>query len=267
MPAPLQPIPTGALERLSQVIGEAFTGSVVDGLLQQARIPIDRTHSTKWRRVLASLEAEQSRTSTSAAALKFVTLCAEPARCIGNTDGHRSFCDDLNEALAFGGWQVSADGGLTQRTQARTLDETTQRARRLRDEVSRRGGHAAVFRYCNAELLAGDCYTAVFETLKGLCDRLRSLSGIDEDGHRLIAAALEGDSPLLVINAYSTATQKNEQRGVANLIKGVYSAFRSTSAHEPRIIWTISEANALDLLGTLSLIHRRLDGAVRVPRR
>jgi uncharacterized protein (TIGR02391 family) len=45
-------------------------------------------------------------------------------------------------------------------------------------------------------------------------------------------------------------------------MRGVFSAFRNPEAHEPKVHWHVSEADALDLLSALSLIHRRLDSAV-----
>jgi uncharacterized protein (TIGR02391 family) len=48
-----------------------------------------------------------------------------------------------------------------------------------------------------------------------------------------------------------------------NLIKGLFGAFRNTTAHAPKIHWNITEQDALDILTTISLVHRRLDSAVR----
>jgi len=42
----------------------------------------------------------------------------------------------------------------------------------------------------------------------------------------------------------------------------VFSAFRNPGAHQPKLAWHVAEADALDLLCTLSLVHRRLDKAV-----
>lgn len=41
--------------------------------------------------------------------------------------------------------------------------------------------------------------------------------------------------------------------------------FRNTTAHAPKIHWPINEQDALDILTLASLLHRRLDGAVRTP--
>ena len=83
------------------------------------------------------------------------------------------------------------------------------------------------------------------------------------DGSDLVDAALGGSAPLLAINSLQTETERSEQRGFTNLIKGVFGTFRNVTAHTPRVCWAVKELDALDLLSTLSYIHRRLDTAVR----
>jgi Protein of unknown function (Hypoth_ymh) len=58
-----------------------------------------------------------------------------------------------------------------------------------------------------------------------------------------------------------TDAERNEQRGLANILKGIFSAFRNPAAHEPRIVWHVRAQDALDLLTMISLVHRRLDEA------
>jgi len=48
-----------------------------------------------------------------------------------------------------------------------------------------------------------------------------------------------------------------------NLLKGLFGSFRNTTAHAPKITWTIEEIDALDILSMVSLVHRRLDKAVQ----
>jgi len=57
--------------------------------------------------------------------------------------------------------------------------------------------------------------------------------------------------------------QWSEHRGLMNIMKGVFSAFRNPTAHEPKVSWHVTEQDALDLLTLASLLHRRLDAAVR----
>lgn len=81
---------------------------------------------------------------------------------------------------------------------------------------------------------------------------MRQLTGVDADGYGLVESAMTGGSPKLRINALQTRTQRDEQLGVANLAEGLFSAFRNPAAHEARIEWTITEQDALDVLGTLN---------------
>jgi uncharacterized protein (TIGR02391 family) len=55
----------------------------------------------------------------------------------------------------------------------------------------------------------------------------------------------------------------DEHAGLMNLLKGLFGAFRNTTAHAPRIKWVIKEQDAFDMLTLASLLHRRLDVAVK----
>jgi len=66
----------------------------------------------------------------------------------------------------------------------------------------------------------------------------------------------------VALNSLRTETEQSEQKGLANLMIGLYGTFRNPAGHAPKIRWHVDEADALDLLTTLSLVHRRLDKAV-----
>ena len=67
--------------------------------------------------------------------------------------------------------------------------------------------------------------------------------------------------PLLAINPLVTDTDKGEQRGFANLLVGLFGVIRNPLAHNPRAEWEMNEQDALDVLTTASLVHRKLDRA------
>ena len=48
-----------------------------------------------------------------------------------------------------------------------------------------------------------------------------------------------------------------------NLLKGLYGTIRNPMAHDPRVEWDMNEQDALDILTTISLVHRKLDQAYR----
>ncbi len=72
------------------------------------------------------------------------------------------------------------------------------------------------------------------------------------------------NAPVLIINDLRTETEKSEQKGFANLLKGFFGMFRNTIAHEPKIKWKIEEYDALDVMTLASLFHRRLDNSTKI---
>jgi uncharacterized protein (TIGR02391 family) len=250
-----------AIKSISSVFGEMFTGSTIDELLRAARIPIPDV-STKWRRIHAALLQEQERSGSRNCTLILVTQAIKPQRWVGNQSGFESLRADLNGVLAFNGIEIGRDGQLRNRKVATTLDEAVATSRRLRDEMVRRGGHAEVFKYCSRELVADDCFNAVFEAIKGLAQRIRAMADVDLDGRALIEHAFSASRPVIAFNSLRTVTERNEQSGLLNIMTGIFGAFRNPSAHQPKLSWHVAENDALDLLSTLSLIHRRLDTAV-----
>jgi uncharacterized protein (TIGR02391 family) len=124
-----------------------------------------------------------------------------------------------------------------------------------------RGVHPDVLRFCRAELVADNYFHAVLEATKSIADKLRSKTGLTDDGADLVDKALSGNPPLVAINSLGTKSERSEQSGFANLIKGTFGMFRNPVAHEARILWNMSKEDAEDLLTLASLIHRRLDNA------
>lgn len=262
----LAPIPPAIIEQLARAVGDTtggFTGTEIARLLLECHIP-DPGDMTKWKRLEAALRDEQARTASANCVVTLATAALQPIRWMRNPQGFDEMRRRVNYALAFCGIEIGADGEARRRGVARTHDQATVISRRMKDKLQERSGHSEVFRYCTAELVADDCFGAVFEGVKGLAERVRQMTGLDDDGHDLVKRALEGAVPMVAFNSLQTDTERNEQRGLANVMKGIFSAFRNPAAHEPKVQWHIAEDDALDLLSMLSLLHRRLDRAAVV---
>ena len=156
---------------------------------------------------------------------------------------------------------VQEDGKLIRAKFAKTISEAEGRAQKLTAKLQARKVHADVLIFCKAELLADNYFHAVLEAVKSVADKLRAKTGLSDDGGTLIDRALLGDLPILIINAHQTFSEKSEQKGFANIIKGTFGMFRNPMAHEAKIKWEITEEDAIDLLSLVSLIHRKLDKA------
>jgi uncharacterized protein (TIGR02391 family) len=156
------------------------------------------------------------------------------------------------------------DGRLQRVPQARTLSEAEERADHLRARLRARGVHADVLRFCRAELVQRNYFHAVLEASKSVSAKIRERTGLTADGVELAdqAFALKTGMPPLAFNSLRTPSEQSAHKGYANFVRGVVGAFRNPTAHEPKVEFPVSEEDALDMLATISMVHRRLDQAV-----
>ncbi len=250
------------IEAIAKALGDTDCGlsnTEIDTLLQQARIQDEHGPGTKWRRLRMNMWNQQIRDGHRLSVLAFIRKAMKPARYISNPEKFAIMKDNLNIALAFCGLIVDSAGNLALANKVHTLAEADARAKELREDMSLRKVHEDVLLFCKSEYLSDDYFHAVQEAVKSIFDKLRKLSGVDKDGSELIDVCFCGQSPMLFINAYATETERMEQRGFSNLLKGVYGTFRNPTAHEARIKWSMPKEDAEDILSIVSLVHRKLD--------
>lgn len=265
--APLPKLNDGIIEQISNLIGDTqtgLTGTKIGKVL--ARVGIDDLEPTitKRTRLFKALKGKQERDGCSNNVLAFVQEVMTPVHFVSNPDLFEFWREHLNEILAFAGYRLKKSGEMETVNQVDNLDEAQQRSNRLRAELSKRKVHHQVMRYCGSELLQENYFHAVFESVKGIADSIREKTGLSEDGASLVDLAFNIDQPYIALNTLRTETEKSEQRGFINLLKGTFGMFRNVTAHAPKIKWPISEEDAFDLLTLVSLIHKKLDQAAVV---
>lgn len=122
--------------------------------------------------------------------------------------------------------------------------------------------------YCTEEILEKNAFHASLEATKSVADRLRRMTGQHLDGTRLVDAVLtagQSGTPSVAINAHSAPSEIDEQKGFANIVRGLFSMFRNPVAHDPRVTRKVSDDDLLEVLTTVPMIHRRLDIATVTP--
>jgi len=266
MPA-IPKIDENHLEAMCAIIADTssgLTGSEIGRLLSRSRIEDPEPAITKRRRLFAALQAKQTKDGCANNVVAFIHTFMEPVRFVAMPQEFERFRTELNEVLAFSGLNISEDGKLKLVMQARTLTEAQERASRLKSELMRRKMHPDVLQFCKAELLQENYFHAVFEATKSVAQKIRDKTGLTGDGAEIVDKAFGISTPLLAINTLRTETEQTEQKGFANLLKGMFGTFRNPTAHAPKIYWPMKEEDALDLLSMVSYFHRRLDAAVSV---
>lgn len=258
------PIDGSVLEGLSKVLGDTtngLSGTEIQKFLKETNIADIDPSNTKWRRLYNAFATFQNKHGLSNNILTFITTSINPARYIGRHNEFENLRYELNKRLSFIGMELLATGKLTSTQSTKTISEAEQKANRLKSKLELRNAHPLIFHYCKSELLVENYFHVVFEAVKSVAETIRLKTGLSEDGGALVDKAFSITNPLIKINDLTSETKESEHKGFANLIKGVFGMFRNTTAHAPKIIWEISEEDALDILSTISLIHRRLNAS------
>lgn len=256
------PIEGSVLEGIAKTLGDTnngLTGTEISKFLQEVNIPDIDPLNSKWKRLYNAFVDFQNKKQFSNNILKFINKSMAPSRFVGKYEQFEFLRAELNKRIAFIGLELSERGKFIKTQNALTITEAEQRANKLKSKLEQRNIHPTIYQYCKAELLAENYFHTVFEATKSIAETIRQRTGLKEDGAELVDKAFSIKNPLIQINDLSTETKESEHKGFANLIKGVFGMFRNTTAHSAKIIWEINESDALDILSTISLIHRRLN--------
>lgn len=252
------------IDQLSRILADSATHAELTQLLHACRID-EAGPGSKAERILAALVARQTKDKCGNNVGAFLQAILDPARFTSMPQRYEELLDRTNQVLAFSGLQIGNDGRLKAVSAAATLDEAQQRASALRAALAARRVHPDVLVFCRAELLKRNYFHAVLEATKSVAEKVRTRTGLSADGADLIDAAFGGSTPKLALSSLQTESEKSEQRGFVNLLKGLFGMFRNVTAHAPKITWPIAEQDALDLLTFVSYAHRRIDAAARTP--
>lgn len=265
---PVSSFDLAVLESIANVLGDTqrgFTGTEIGNLLSECHIPDLSLATTKRIRLFEALNHKQALDKCGNIIVAFLHHSMNPARHYDSREWFEETREKLNQVLAFSGYQLGENGKLRQTAVAQSHAEAAARASKLRESLLSRKVHLDVLHYCREELLVDNYFHAIFEATKSVAEKIRQRTGLTQDGADLIDQAFSFKSaiPYLALNTLQTESEQSEQKGFINLLKGLFGTFRNTTAHAPKITWKVDEQDALDILSLVSLVHRRLDAAVR----
>lgn len=261
----IQPFNEEHLEAISRILADAntgLTGSEIGYNLIKCDIRDVDPKNTKWIRLYNAFIEEQNKKQYGNHVVAFIHKSMRPVTHTNSPGYFETKRSELNKVLSFSGLYLREDGRIAKTEIAKTIKEAEERANRLETKLRDRDVHQDVLPFCNAELLQENYFHAVLEACKSVANKIRSISGLSSDGARLADEDFsfnKENKPLLTINNFTSATEKSEQLGFLNLLKGLFGTFRNPTAHAEKIYWPIDEQEALDILSLVSLIHRKLD--------
>lgn len=254
------------LESLAKVLGATnggFSGTQIEGLLSETGFPDPSAGDTKWKRLYQAFVEKQSIDRCANNIGLFIEHSMSPVRHYDRQEWYSDTKYKLNQILGFSGIELKDNGKLKAVNRVQTISESKARASKLKEALLSRNVHPDVLLFCREELLVDNYFHSVFEATKSVAEKIRRKTGLTSDGAVLIDEAFSFNNkiPHLALSTLQTDSEQSEQKGFSNLLKGLFGTFRNTTAHAPKITWSIQEQDALDILSMVSLVHRRLDGA------
>lgn len=248
------------ITQISHLLGDrVMTGSEITRVLTRLGISDNSGESTKWRRLEYAFTARQNCDHSGNAILRFIKEVLAPVNYVQKQQDFEEYRSELNGILSFRGIQYRTDGQFEKVSAAKTISDAQRRTQSILFKLRQRGVHGRIIQYCNEELLKENYFHAVLEATKSLAEQVRQMTNLTEDGSPLYDKVFSTSSPYLILNRLQTESEKNQQKGFCMMIKGINSMVRNVTAHTPKIKWIIDEDEAVDILMTISFLHKNLD--------
>lgn len=249
---------------LAKAIGETkngISGTEISALLHELKMNDNSGESTKWKRLDFAFRHSLVQFGAPRRVITFITKVMEPVNYTSNSELFETRQRMINDVLIHVGLRVNDKGEVATSQKADTLSEAARLTDTVREELTRRGTHPRVLKYCEEEIFRYGYFHAILESAKSVFDMLRRMTGLDQDGAALADTALSVKSGKLRINSLATDTERSEQNGFNSLVKAVAWMYRNPTAHDPRLSRSISDTELYEALTLFSMIHRRLDEA------
>lgn len=74
--------------------------------------------------------------------------------------------------------------------------------------------------------------SAILDAMHLLTDTIRNKTGLEGDGSSLIGQAFGGNNPKIQLNKLQTDSEKNVQKGIQDILRGLYTAIRNPRSHD-----------------------------------
>lgn len=262
----ITPFDAQKLEAACRILADTergLTGSNIGYILADCKVEDVSSKMTKWKRLFNALAEAQNKHQVGNHLIMFINRALDPVKYARDKEAFEWRRNELNVVLSFSGFSVREDGKVIRTPAETTLKGARARAGALRSTIEDRGAHPEIFKYCKAELLDENYFHAVLEAIKGVGERIRIMSGLSSDGAELVNTAFSVKTPILALNELSTDTELSEQKGFSNMLVGLFGAIRNPTAHAPKLVWPMTEQDALDIFSMVSFVHRKLDNAKR----
>jgi uncharacterized protein (TIGR02391 family) len=97
---------------------------------------------------------------------------------------------------------------------------------------------------------------AISDAIHLLTETIREKTGLEGDGSNLVGQAFGGDNPKIQLNKLQTESEKNIQKGIQEILKGLYTAIRNPRSHDKQ---TDAKEDADSIIYFINYLLRIID--------
>lgn len=251
-----------ALQNFANVLAGILTHNNITNMLALCNIP-QAGGMNKPDRIYYAFKNIQNRSGCGNNVIDFIQKTITPKRY----DNNIQFEADrtaINEKLLYEGYEINERGEILLCKKAQTITEAKERSQKIKTKIRGMNIHHEITKYCEEEWLNEDYFHAMEEVAKSVFDRMRQMTGIQQDGASLASACFSiGQSgiPVLALNRLETVSEQSEQKGFMNFCIGFYGLYRNPKAHNARVNEEVRLSQFAEVLVVASIIHDRLDHA------
>lgn len=250
------------LQNLSKKLSDLISGSSITRLFQVNGMVCDlSTTETKYKRIFNAFAYELSVRKSDQKIIRFIENIFDLSHYGQDLSRFKNDRESVNSVLIYMGCLIDDSGKIISTKKPTNIDEAASRLNNLKNELEKRNIHFKVMKYCSVEYLANDYFHACFEAIKGLYKEIKELVNLDSDGENLIDRVFSKEKPLICINNYQTASERNEFFGFKNLLLFLHKSIRNFEAHETRLNNDLELEMVLDLFVCVSIAYKYLDRA------
>ncbi len=251
-----------ALQNFAGVLACILTHSKITDMLVLCNIP-QAEGTNKPDRIYYAFRNIQNQSGCGNNVIDFIQKTITPKRY----DDIKQFETDraaINEKLLYEGYEINERGEFLQCKKAQTITEAKERSQKIKTKIRGMKIHSEITKYCDEEWLNEDYFHAMEEVAKSVFDRMRQMTGIQQDGAALVNACFalgQSGIPVLALNRLETVSEQSEQKGFMNFCIGFYGLYRNPKAHNARVNEDVRLEQFAEVLVVASIIHERLDHA------
>lgn len=253
-----RPITGMTLEEIAREIGDTYSGSQLPRFLRDSGIPQHfippEVEGSKWAYVLNILEALHDGGSAARRTLReFIGSWLQGRH---HTAPPPEIRERIVSLLGAQGWRV---GDQQRLVVGERTGEIVGTSTPLGQDARVAALHPEIRLVVDRYLKSGHPAVAIFEAFKAINQRVRTITGLELDGSKLMGEAFSDSSPPIALADLSTTTGRDIQAGFRFMFMGAVRGIRNPDAHE--LFKELDPEEALETLAFASLLMRRLDEA------